>query len=173
MKSSKSMPPSSNVQTAAAATSSLQPDGGLSVRRFLAVVAPCALFCLVVLLVAPWIGSTGVSFRNVVAGVSPDREIFVVARIPRILFGALVGGALAMSGVLFQAILRNSLADSFTLGVSAGASFGAVVAIWLGFQVVFLGMPSVSVAAFLGALLTIFLVFFIARTGHALPTFTL
>ncbi len=166
------MPPSSNVPTAGAATSSLQPDG-LSARRFLALVGPCALFCLAVLLVAPWIGSTGVTFRNVLAGVSPDREIFLVARIPRILFGALAGGALAMAGVLFQAILRNSLADSFTLGVSAGASFGAVIAIWLGFQVVFLGVPSVSVAAFLGALLTIFLVFFIARTGHALPTFTL
>ncbi len=156
-----------------AATSSRQAEGGLSVARFLSVVGPCALFCLVVLLVAPWIGSTGVTFRNVLAGVSPDREIFVVARIPRILFGALVGGALAMAGVLFQAILRNSLADSFTLGVSAGASFGAVVAIWLGLQIVFLGIPSVSVAAFLGAFLTILLVFFIARTGNALPTFTL
>ncbi len=96
------------------------------------MVGPCAIFCFVVLLVTPWIGSTGVTWRNVVAGVSPDREIFLVARLPRILFGAVVGGSLAMAGVLFQAILRNSLADPFTLGVSAGSSFGAVVAIWLG-----------------------------------------
>ena len=125
------------------------------------------------LLVAPWIGSTGVSWRNVLAGVSPDREIFVVARLPRVLFGALVGGALAMAGVLFQAILRNSLADPFTLGISAGSSFGAVVAIWLGLEFVVWGIPIISVAAFVGAFLTILLVFFIARTGGALPTFTL
>jgi iron complex transport system permease protein len=114
-----------------------------------------------------------VTWRNVVAGVSPDREIFVVARLPRILFGAVVGGALAMAGVLFQAILRNSLADPFTLGISAGSSFGAVVAIWLRLESVIWGIPLISVAAFLGAFLTILLVFFIARTGSALPTFTL
>lgn len=125
------------------------------------------------LLVAPWIGSTGVSWRNVVDGVSPDREIFVIVRLPRVLFGAVVGGALAMAGVLFQAILRNSLADPFTLGISAGSSLGAVVAIWLGLETVVWGIPLISVAAFAGAFLTILLVFFIARTGNALPTFTL
>ena len=146
---------------------------GLSAARFFVVVGLCALFCLVVLLVVPWIGATGVTWRNVVAGVSPDREIFVVARLPRILFGAVVGGALAVAGVLFQAILRNSLADPFTLGVSAGSSFGAVVAIWLGLQTVVWGVPIVSVAAFMGAFLTILLVFLIARTGNVLPAFTL
>jgi iron complex transport system permease protein len=137
------------------------------------VVGPCAAFFVLVLLVAPWIGSTGVTWRNVVAGVSPDREIFLVARLPRILFGAVVGGSLAMAGVLFQAILRNSLADPFILGVSSGSSLGAVVAIWLGLETVIWGIPFVSIAAFAGAFLTIFLVFFIARTGNALPTFTL
>ena len=78
-----------------------------------------------------------------------------------------------MAGVLFQTILRNSLADPFTLGISAGSSFGAVVAIWLGFETVVWGIPTVSLAAFAGALLAIFLVFYIARTGQALPTLTL
>jgi iron complex transport system permease protein len=105
--------------------------------------------------------------------VSPDREIFLVARLPRIFFGALAGGALAMAGVLFQAILRNSLADPFTLGVSAGSSLGAFIAIWLGLETVVLGIPIVSVAAFIGAFLTILFVFFIARTSSGVPTFTL
>lgn len=131
------------------------------------------LACVAVLLIAPWIGSTGVTWQNVLNGVSPDREIFFVARLPRILFGAVVGGALAVAGVLFQAILRNSLATPFTLGISSGSSFGAVIAIWLGFDFVTLGIPFVSVAAFIGAFLTILLVFFIARAGGALPTFTL
>ena len=158
---------------AAAATLSPRREGGLTAARFLAVVGPCALFCLAVLLVAPWVGSTGVTWRNVIAGVSPDREIFVVARLPRILFGAIVGGALAMAGVLFQAILRNPLADPFTLGISAGSSLGAFLAIWLGLETVVWGIPLVSVAAFIGALLTILLVFFIARTGKVLPAYTL
>jgi iron complex transport system permease protein len=136
-------------------------------------VGPCAALCFLALLFAPWVGSADVTWDNVVAGVSPDREIFLIARLPRILFGAVAGGALAMAGVLFQAILRNSLADPFTLGVSAGSSLGAFIAIWLGLEIVILGIPLVSVAAFIGALLTIFLVFFIARTASAVPTLTL
>jgi iron complex transport system permease protein len=158
---------------AEAATLFQRPKDGLSAARFAVVVGSCAVFCLLVLLVTPWIGSTGVTWRNVLNGVSPDRDIFFVARLPRILFGALVGGALAMAGVLFQAILRNSLADPFTLGISAGSSFGAVVAIWLRLEAIVWGIPIISIAAFLGAFLTILMVFFIARTGSALPTFTL
>src|SRR2546426_6462632 len=173
MKSLKSPPLSSSGRTAAATTSSLPPDSGLSLARFVAVLGPCALLCFVLCLITPWTGSTTVTWLNVIAGVSPDREIFMVARLPRILFGAVVGGALAVAGALFQAILRNSLATPFTLGISAGSSFGAVVAIWLGLEVVVFGVPFVSLAAFVGAFLTILLVFFIARSGSALPTFTL
>src|SRR5215472_3146913 len=167
MTSSKSPPLSSNVQMSAVTTSFRQREPGLSPAGFLRVVAPCAAFCTLVLVVTPWIGTTGLRWQNVLAGVSPDREIFMVARLPRILFSAVVGGALAMAGVLFQAILRNSLADPFTLGISAGSSFGAVVAIWLGFETVIWGIPTVSIAAFGGAFLAIVLVFFIARTGSA------
>jgi iron complex transport system permease protein len=158
---------------AAAATSSLRRDAGLSASRFFLVVGSCATLCLIVLLAAPWIGSTAVTWRNVVDGVSPDREIFFVARLPRVLFGALAGGSLAIAGVLFQGILRNSLADPFTLGVSSGSSLGAFLAILLGLDSVVLGLPVVSLAAFAGAFLTILLVFFIARTRGAVPTFTL
>src|SRR5213083_2686055 len=173
MTSSKSPRLFSSGLTAAAITSFRSGEGGLSARRFLMIVGPCAVFSLLVVVVAPWIGSTGVSWRHVLAGISPDREIFVVARLPRTLFAAVVGGALAMAGVLFQALLRNSLADPFTLGVSAGSSFGAVVAIWFGLETAIWGIPWISVAAFTGAFVTILLVFFIARTGGALPTFTL
>jgi iron complex transport system permease protein len=158
---------------AVGATSFPQRNGGLSAARFLVVVGLCAVFCLIVLFVTPWLGSTDVTWRNVLAGASPDREIFFVARLPRVLFGALVGGALATAGVLFQAILRNSLADPFTLGVSAGSSLGAFIAIWLGLETVVAGIPTTSIAAFIGAFLTIVLVFFIARTSGAIPTFTL
>src|SRR5438128_2094072 len=153
MKFLKSRPLSSGGLTASAATSFQPHDTSLSAGRFLVVVGPCALFCLLVLAIAPWVGSTGISWHNVLSGRSPDREIFIVARLPRILFGAVAGGALAVAGVLFQAILRNSLATPFTLGISTGSSFGAVVAIWLGLGTVVLGVPFVSLAAFVRAFL--------------------
>ena len=137
------------------------------------MVGSCAVVFGLAVLIAPWVGTSGISLQNVVAGVYPDREIFLIARMPRVLFGALAGGALAVSGVLFQAILRNSLATPFTLGISSGSSFGAVVAIWLGLDLVIYGIPVVSIAAFIGAFLTIFFVFAVSRTDDTLPTFTL
>jgi iron complex transport system permease protein len=72
-------------------------------------------------------------------------------RLPRILLAGLVGFSLSLGGVVFQALLRNPLADPFILGVSSGAAFGAILGILLGlsFQ---LGVP---LSAFLGALLAI------------------
>jgi iron complex transport system permease protein len=131
------------------------------------------LFFLVVIAITPWIGTSGITFRGVISGASPDREIFLIARLPRILFGATVGGALAVAGVVFQALLRNSLATPFTLGVSSGSSLGAVAAIALGLNIVIWGAPIISVCAFAGAFLTMLLVFYIARTSGGLPTFTL
>jgi len=136
-------------------------------------VGACFIIFVLVILVTPWIGASGISIRAVIAGVYPDREIFWIARMPRVLFGAITGGALAVAGVLFQAILRNSLATPFTLGVSSGSSFAAVIAIWLGLNFVVVGVPLISLAAFIGAFLTIILVFFIARSSTGLPTFTL
>ena len=61
-----------------------------------------------------------------------DAQIFFVARMPRVLAGAVVGAALASAGVVLQALLRNPLATPFTLGVSAGAALGAILAISFG-----------------------------------------
>jgi iron complex transport system permease protein len=137
------------------------------------VVGPCGLLFLIVLAATPWIGVVGITPGRVWEGISPDREIFLITRLPRVLFGALAGGSLAVAGVLFQAILRNSLAEPFTLGISTGSSFGAVLTIWMGLNVVWLGVPIISVAAFAGAASAMFLVFFVARTRNVLPTFTL
>ena len=74
-------------------------------------------------------------------------------RLPRILLAGLVGFALALGGVVFQALLRNPLADPFILGVSGGSAVGAVFGILLGFGFGF-GIPAMS---FAGALLTLLL----------------
>jgi len=135
-------------------------------------MGPCVLIFLAVLTITPLVGDRGISLQGLL-GSGTDHDILMVVRLPRMLFGALVGGALAVAGVLFQALLRNSLATPFTLGISSGSSLGAVLAIWLGMDVMFIGVPVISIFAFAGALVTIALVFFIARSSGGLPTFTL
>jgi iron complex transport system permease protein len=89
-------------------------------------------------------------------------------RLPRVLTSALVGAGLALSGVVFQGILLNPLADPFTLGVSAGAAFGASLALLLGLD--FLGAYSVCLLAFGGAVATLFAVIRLSSTdGHITP----
>jgi len=83
-------------------------------------------------------------------------------RLPRILTCAGVGAALAVSGGLFQGILLNPLADPYTLGVSAGAAFGACIAILLNLSAAFVSVP---LFAFIGACTTLFLVIFLSYSS--------
>jgi iron complex transport system permease protein len=93
------------------------------------------------------------------------QAVFMRLRLPRVLMSALVGASLAMVGASLQALFRNPLADPFTLGVSGGASLGASIAIAFGFGVSFLGVPLVFITAFVGAGLSVFLVYRLARSG--------
>jgi iron complex transport system permease protein len=92
-----------------------------------------------------------------------DAQIFFIARFPRALAGALVGGALASAGVVLQALLRNPLATPFTLGVSAGASLGAMAVIIFGVPLTVLGVPAVPLASLVGALAAVVIVYSLAR----------
>lgn len=121
---------------------------------------------LAVLLIAPLIGSTHINLMRAFAGQSPDHEILFYARFPRLLLAMLAGAALAVTGVLFQCLLRDPLAEPYTLGVSSGASVGAVVAITLGFG-------AGSAASLVGAAAVLTLVLGIAWEGRRLSSFTL
>jgi iron complex transport system permease protein len=90
-------------------------------------------------------------------------------RLPRVIGGALVGMALATAGVLFQGLLRNPMADPYIIGTSAGAALGATIAMFLPVSLVFLGFGLVPVAAFIGAIGTVFLVYNLARVGGKTP----
>ena len=81
-------------------------------------------------------------------------------RLPRILTAAIVGAGLSVSGVVFQGILRNPLADPYTLGISAGAAFGACVAFF--FNMSYLSGLSVGLCAFAGALMTLAVVLYLS-----------
>ena len=80
-------------------------------------------------------------------------------RIPRVLMAFIAGTALATSGMAFQAMFRNPLATPFTLGISSGAALGAVIAIQGGWTFAMFGFSSVSLLAFLGAVVSIVLVY--------------
>lgn len=103
-------------------------------------------------------------FDSVLAGMG---ELFPVVvfdvRLPRILSAAAVGGGLAVSGAVFQGILLNPLADPYTLGVSAGAAFGASLALLL--NIGFLGTYSIPLAAFIGASVTLLLVMYLSASS--------
>src|SRR5580698_2927331 len=92
-------------------------------------------------LLLPWIGTGAINLDRVLAKTAPDYPIFVELRVSRTLLGLLAGGALALTGSLFQSMLRDSLATPYTLGVSAGAALGAVLTIAVGFDSI-LGFPA-------------------------------
>jgi iron complex transport system permease protein len=148
----------------------LQPTA-LNTRKFAKGIALFFLIFLATLLLAPLIGPTSINIGKALSGGvhatdNIDANILFLARIPRILLGAVTGAALSVTGAVFQALLRNDLAAPFTLGVSSGASFGAVVAISLNLNFVILGISTLSIAAFAGALGTMFLVFGLVKTRH-------
>lgn len=87
-------------------------------------------------------------------------------RLPRIIMAVLSGGALALGGVVMQALIRNPLADPYILGISSGAAMGATASIILG-MFSWLGLYGVSFGAFCGAVLVTFIVFAITYTTGA------
>jgi len=98
-----------------------------------------------------------------------NRLIIWDIRLPRVLLAALVGGGLAAAGVVLQALFRNPLSDPQVLGISSGAAFGASIAIAFGISFSVAGISSIWMFAFAGAILTMLLVFRIARiaTSHS------
>src|SRR5262245_24964209 len=112
----------------------------------LAVLVGFGALAAAVCVAAPLIGSTPVSLSRVFDRAIPfadnvDAQVFFVARLPRVLAAALVGSGLAVAGVVLQAFLRNPLASPDTLGVSAGATLGAMIVITFHVDLRALGLP--------------------------------
>jgi iron complex transport system permease protein len=101
-------------------------------------------------MVLPCIGPGSISLERVLAKVSPDYPIFVELRLSRTLLGLFAGGALSLAGCLFQSMLRDSLATPYTLGVSAGASLGAVLTLAFDLDRL-IGLPATWIGAIAGA----------------------
>jgi len=141
-------------------------------KKVLTISIFLSLLLILVILISITIGSVKVPplrsirilFQSILglrgAGSDTERTIILSLRLPRAILAGLVGAGLSVSGAAFQALLRNPLADPYLLGVSSGAAVGAIIAILLGLGTFSLGLP---LASFLGALLTILVVFYFGR----------
>ena len=129
----------------------------LTRRRVAGVLFTLLLVLLLVGFAALIVGPSALTPGDVVGalrGAEPGgavADIVLRVRLPRVQLGMLVGASLAIAGVLFQALLRNPLADPFVLGVSGGAALGAILVLSLGASVG-LGYAAVPPAAFAGSL---------------------
>lgn len=151
-------------------------------KKYCIYIGILCIFMLLCIGISASVGSSSVtvldSFKiiaskipvlNKLIDTSDVKQVYEViiwkVRLPRILQSSLVGGALAVVGCTFQAVFRNSLADPHILGISSGAALGATLAILCGITLNFFGIGLVSIFAFMGALLTVILVYRIGGLG--------
>ncbi|HTI29841.1 MAG TPA: iron chelate uptake ABC transporter family permease subunit [Methylomirabilota bacterium] len=169
---------------------------GPSLTRVTVVLGGGAILLLSAMVVAVAIGSVGVGLGDTVAilghrllGLPLARTIAAGAesiifdvRLPRVLTAMLVGGGLAVAGTVFQALLRNPMADPYIIGTAAGASLGAIAglmapilvpALAIGVGSSWLGLGLVQVLAFGGGLATVLLVYAVSRANGRVPVVTL
>lgn len=147
----------------------------VTVRRMAITLAVLAALLLAVALVALTSGSVPLTPAEVFAGLirsvpenDTARTIVVMIRLPRILMAIVVGAALSVAGVIFQALLRNPLAEPYILGISSGGTVGAIIAITLSLGA--LGVPALS---FAGSAAVMGIVYMLAQRRGQLDTYTL
>ena len=133
------------------------------------------LFLILALLLSLAIGSVFISPAQlwdtlIGRGTQTSNAILWDIRVPRTVLIALTGMALSGSGAAYQGLFRNPLADPFLIGVASGAGLGAVIAMSIHWPYSFWGLMAIPMAAFAAGLLTVFIVYFLARVGHTVPT---
>ncbi|NUQ83635.1 MAG: iron ABC transporter permease [Anaerolineales bacterium] len=133
------------------------------------------LLLFLALLLSLAIGSVFISPRelwNVLFGNGSETATSILwkIRLPRTVLIALTGAALGGSGATYQGLFRNPLADPFLIGIASGAGLGAVIAMSIEWPYSFWGLMAIPMAAFLAALLTVFIVYTLARVGQTIPT---
>ena len=146
----------------------------LTRKKLISRVASALVTLAVVMFICSLIGAETISLKAAFgkAGqqgvINPDYEILMRVRVPRVILAAIVGAALACSGAVFQALLRNPLADPYILGISSGAGLGAIIAVISGLSWTLWGRSPIAIFAFTGALGTVWLVWLVGRlTGRS------
>lgn len=134
---------------------------GTHARRQLPVVALLCVSLACALLLSLAVGAVPLTFS---ALTGTQRIILFQLRLPRILASAVIGAALSVSGLLFQGLFRNPMADPYVIGSSGGAVLGAAAGIFLFSQISFFGFGATEVLAFAGSVATMALVYSLARS---------
>jgi len=140
-------------------------------KKFLISIGLLSALWLVIAFISIFTGTYDIGPIDAI--LNPDelsKTIFLSIRIPRVLMATIAGGTLALSGAALQALFRNPLASPFTLGISGGASLGALVAIRLGLGIGILGFSMVSISAFLFSILTMLFVYTVSKVGGVVAT---
>ena len=147
----------------------------LTRRRLAGVLGVLALLLGLALVFGLGVGPSGLAPGDVLRALfghegGPAADIVLRVRLPRVALAALVGASLSVAGVLFQALLRNALADPYVLGVSGGAALGGILVLGFG-SALGLGYGAVPPAAFAGAVITTLLLFLVSGfQGRLSPT---
>ena len=140
--------------------------------RNITVLIILALFSALTLMVSGFIGMKIIPPHAIVSD-GLDALVFWQMRVPRVVSAFLAGSGLALCGMVFQALFRNPLADPFTLGTASGASCGAAITILAGWTGSLLGVPLISIGAFLGAVAALVSVNAITSLRRAPSTITM
>ncbi len=140
-------------------------------RKLIISLSSLILLWIIVSLVSIFIGTYDVNpIKALASGDELAKTIYLKIRIPRILMASIAGGTLALAGAGLQALFRNSLASPFTLGVSGGASLGALLAIRIGLANGFLGFSAVSIFSFIFSIFTMLSVYSISKVRGVVAT---
>ena len=133
------------------------------IRRIWMISIPLLLLLAITMVLGISVGSTGSNIKETLfslagiekAGAMLETIVWRI-RLPRVFLASLVGAALSLGGLVFQALLRNPLAEPYILGISSGSSIGAIVGILMGLS----PFPGVSFTAFGGSMATLLLLLF-------------
>ncbi|MCP4687597.1 MAG: iron ABC transporter permease [Desulfobacterales bacterium] len=138
-----------------------KPPKPLLVKRLATVSSILLLLLAGAMITGISMGSSGggfsAIFRSLFGGNAEDSTVMAIIwglRFPRVLLAALLGAALSLGGLVFQALLRNPLAEPYILGISGGSAIGAILGILAGFS----RFPGVTISAFTGSALTLVLI---------------
>jgi iron complex transport system permease protein len=114
------------------------------------------LLALILIILAPFYGQIPIELQNLNNPTTVDHKLFWDIRLPRVLLAFFAGAILSLGGLLFQSLFKNPMSTPYTLGVASGSTLGVAFAIVFGFS------AWVSVFGFLGALLTVIILFTLA-----------
>ncbi|NOZ06683.1 MAG: iron ABC transporter permease [Chloroflexi bacterium] len=154
----------------------------MTIQRYAILITGLAVLLAIVLVLSLGVGAVAIPPERVLAALAdrqglsaPRTDVIIVwdLRMARTLLAGCVGAGLAAAGAAFQGLFRNPLADPFVVGASGGAALGATLAITAGLTFTGVGFGPVPLAAFVGSLLAVAVVYAVAEVGGEVPVVAL